>query len=173
MMELFHGQAWRELLHGHILRAPEALGRYKTPLSLQMQLKMQRFSYVIHMAWAEAEKTKPAEAYSCEWQSYPSELVLFGGEGRGGKINILSVLVLSEVSVAEVSMAVHVNSLETSSSFFPPLVFIPLFSPLAVHLVLSNFHACIFSLPLSYINVLLLPTKKLFWLKLSSLWWYA
>jgi len=87
MMELlFPGQAWRELFHRHIPRAPEAIGRYKTPLSLQTQLKMWRFSHVIHMALAGAGKTKPPGAYSCERQSYLSELQLCLEEDGGGRL---------------------------------------------------------------------------------------
>lgn len=87
MMELlFPGQAERELLRGHILKVPEAIGRHKTLLSLQMQLKMQRFSHVIHMALAEAGKTKPPEASSCERQSYLSEPQFCLEENGGGRL---------------------------------------------------------------------------------------
>lgn len=139
MMELFPGQAEREVLCGHIPRAPEAIGRYKTFLSQKMQLKMQRFSHVIHMALAEAEKTKPPEASSCKCQSYLSESqFLFGGEW-GRKINILSVLLEVSVSGHRLQLSLelqevffstgfHVSPL--SLDFLPDSLQFPCFSPL-------------------------------------------
>lgn len=56
----------RERLCGHILREPEPI-RYKTLLSLQMQLNAKRFRHIIYMALAAARKTKPPEASS--WQA--------------------------------------------------------------------------------------------------------
>lgn len=135
-----------------------------------MQLKMQRFSHVIHMALAEAEQTKPPEAYSYERQSYLSELQFCLEENGGGR------LIFCQCCQRCLCQSTGCPS-EFSWNFkelFPPLVSTPVFSPMAFYLVLSNFHACLLlSVSLPYIHVLLLPTKKLFWLKVWYLWWHT
>lgn len=138
MMELFPGQAERELLRGHIPRAPEAIERYKTPLSLAKAAKDAEIQPCYPHGFGRSRENKTTRS-QLMWMPELSQwtTVLFGGEW-GRKINILSVL--SEVSVSEhrlwvclklqaafFSTGFHVSLL--SLDFLPGSLQFPCFSP--------------------------------------------
>lgn len=145
---LFPGQIGRDASWSHTESA-RSNRRCKTLLSLQMQLKMQRFSHVIHMALAEAEKTKPPEANSCECQSYLSEPQFCLEENRGGR------LIFCQCCWRCLCQSTGCEFAWNFRQLFSPLVSMSLFSPLIFYLVLPSFHAfLLLSLPSPYIHVL-------------------